>query len=117
MTKNVVLATGSYDVPNKLAVRGETLPFVLHSLQDLEKEIASGLIDKDSGPIMIIGAGLSAADAISTAINEKIPVIHVLRRAVTDPSIVFNKLPKALYPEYHKIYRICLLYTSPSPRD
>lgn len=108
MTKNVVLATGSYDLPNKLTVHGETLPFVLHSLPELEKEIASGLINKDSDPIMIVGAGLSAADAISTAMNEKIPVIHVLRRAVNDPNIVFNKLPKALYPEYHKIYRMMI---------
>ena len=113
MAKNVVLATGSYDLPNKLAVRGEKLPFVLHSLQELEKEIASGLITKDSDPIMIVGAGLSAADAISTAMNEKIPIVHVFRRAISDPSIVFNKLPKALYPEYHKIYRMMMSRRSP----
>lgn len=42
LTKRVVLATGSHDVPNRLNVYGENLPFVLHSLTELEDAISSG---------------------------------------------------------------------------
>ena len=33
LAKNIVLATGSTDVPNKLGIPGEDAPFVLHSLK------------------------------------------------------------------------------------
>jgi hypothetical protein len=40
------------------------LPFVLHNLQELEKMVDEGWLTKNSDPVMIVGAGLSAADAI-----------------------------------------------------
>ena len=40
LAKNIVLATGSTDVPNSLGVPGEDEPFVLHSLKDLEAAIS-----------------------------------------------------------------------------
>ena len=79
LTKNVVLATGKCqqkdiflsfffsgqtDLPNRLGVAGENLPFVLHNLRELEKIVEIGNLTKNSDPVMIVGAGLSAADAI-----------------------------------------------------
>ena len=56
--------SGQTDLPNKLGVPGEDLPFVLHNLQELEKMVETGRLTTNSDPVMIIGAGLSAADAI-----------------------------------------------------
>jgi len=106
LTKNVVLATGQTDLPNKLGVTGEDLPFVLHSLQELEKMVEDGLLTKNSDPVMIVGAGLSAADAIISTQNHGFPIMHVFRKSVTDPGLIFNKLPVALYPEYHAVHRM-----------
>lgn len=105
LTKNVVLATG-HDKPNRLNVEGEGLAFVLHSLRELERAVESGSITTNSDPVMIIGAGLSAADAILNAQGHGIPVVHVFRRAVDDPQLIFNKLPVALYPEYHRVHQM-----------
>jgi len=66
LTQNVVLATG-LNKPNKLQVPGEDLNFVFHKLSDLEAAVGNGGITPNSDPIMIIGAGLTAADAIISA--------------------------------------------------
>jgi len=105
-TKNVVLATGASDESNILGVSGENLPFVLHSLNHLENLIASGGLNQDSDPIVIVGAGLSAADAIIAARFHSIPVVHVFRRSVDDPNLIFRQLPENMYPEYHKVYQM-----------
>jgi len=106
LTKNVVLATGQTDLPNQLGVAGENLPFVLHNLQELEKMVETGSLTKNSDPVMIVGAGLSAADAIISTQNHGFPIVHVFRKSVSDHGLIFNKLPMALYPEYHMVHRM-----------
>lgn len=32
--------------------------------------------------------------------------MHVFRKSVSDPGLIFNKLPVALYPEYHEVHRM-----------
>lgn len=63
-------------------------------------------------PILVVGAGLSAADAIMAARFRGIPVLHAFR----DSSNVWNTekqtydrlkwLPISIYPEYHKVYEM-----------
>ncbi|ODM98978.1 Oxidative stress-induced growth inhibitor 2 [Orchesella cincta] len=106
LTKHLVLATGSSDSPNILNVPGEHLDFVLHSLKHLEQLITSGQLNQDSDPVLIVGAGLSAADAIIAARFHSIPVIHVFRRTVDDKNLIFKQLPENMYPEYHKVYQM-----------
>lgn len=91
ITKNVVLATGAADMPNKLSVPGEDLPFVLHQLSQLNKLIKTGQLAPQSHPVLVVGAGLSAADAIIAAQNHHIEIAHVFRRTVRDPSLIFNR--------------------------
>jgi len=105
LTKNVVLATG-LDKANRLGVEGEDLSFVIHSLRELEEAVEAGGLTPNSDPILVIGAGLSAADAIISAQGHDIPVVHLFRRAVDDPQLIFNKLPVNLYPEYHNVHRM-----------
>ncbi|XP_039378254.1 oxidative stress-induced growth inhibitor 2 isoform X3 [Mauremys reevesii] len=104
--ENVALATGTFDSPGRLQVEGEEFPFVFHSMSDFGAAISKGKLRGKVDPVLIVGAGLSAADAVLCAYNNNIPVIHVFRRRVTDPSLIFKQLPKKLYPEYHKVYHM-----------
>lgn len=106
ISPNVVLATGNSDQPNKLNVEGEDLQFVIYSLSDLEELIKKQILSPKSGSLLIVGAGLSAADAVIAAKFHGIPIIHVFRRSVCDPELIFNKLPQNIYPEYHKVHKM-----------
>lgn len=105
LAHNVVLATGTHDIPARLGVEGESLPFVCHSFWELEAAISRGELDQSSDPVLVVGAGLTAADAVLAAHHLNTPVYHAFRRSVTDPGLIFNQLPKLLYPEYHKVSR------------
>ena len=139
---NLVLASGCSEKDNRLNVKGDQLPFVLHSVEQLErilnncetgvvcdewKQLESNANDSDiqsdqpltqqpaspivkpiltNRPVLIVGAGLSAADAILTTLAAGIPVIHVFRKHPDDPSLVFSQLPESLYPEYHQVHAL-----------
>lgn len=117
--RNVVLATGTFDSPARLGIPGERLPFVHHELSALEAATRAGAVTPASDPVLIVGAGLSAADAVLYARHYNIPVIHAFRRPVGDPGLVFNQLPKVLYPEYHKVHQMMREQSilSPSPYE
>ena len=106
ITANVVMATGGFDLPNTLSVPGENLPFVVKSLQAMEQLISSRRLTSDSDPVLIVGAGLSAADAIIAAHFHGIPILHAFRRQPDDASLIFRQLPPNMYPEYHKVYQM-----------
>ncbi|XP_026666840.1 oxidative stress-induced growth inhibitor 1-like isoform X2 [Ceratina calcarata] len=126
--KRVVLATGTTDLTNRLGVPGEDShpDWVTHDLNELESKL-DRLLDRQHGsnvegrqsvdPVLVIGAGLSAADAIIAARFRGIPVLHAFR----DPSGELGKpgaekkrafyerlqgLPSSMYPEYHKVYEM-----------
>lgn len=104
--ENVVLATGASDCPVRLSVEGEDLPFVFHSISDLGLAVSQRKLDMNSDPVLIVGAGLSAADAVLCACNSNIRVLHVFRKGVDDADLIFKQLPKTLYPEYHKVFNM-----------
>lgn len=104
--ENVVLATGTFDSPLRLGIQGEDLPFVSHQISALEEAVKAKIVHQDSDPVLIIGAGLTAADAILLAHHYNIPVIHAFRRRVNDQALIFNQLPQVMYPEYHKVYQM-----------
>ncbi|XP_054472584.1 LOW QUALITY PROTEIN: oxidative stress induced growth inhibitor 1 [Anoplopoma fimbria] len=106
LAHNVVLATGTHDIPARLGVEGESLPYVCHSFWELEAAISRGELDQSSDPVLVVGAGLTAADAVLAAHHLNTPVYHAFRRSVNDPGIIFNQLPKLLYPEYHKVHQM-----------
>ncbi|XP_072007671.1 oxidative stress-induced growth inhibitor 2 [Engystomops pustulosus] len=104
--ENVVLATGTFDAPARLEVHGENLPYVSHSIAEFEEAVGKGSLSGVVDPVLIVGAGLTAADAVLCALNNNIPVIHAFRRRCNDPNLIFKQLPKKLYPEYHKVYHM-----------
>lgn len=120
LAHNVVLATGTHDIPARLGVEGESLPFVCHSFWELEAAISRGELDQSSDPVLVVGAGLTAADAVLAAHHLNTPVYHAFRRSVTDPGLIFNQLPKLLYPEYHKVHQMMTqqqYQPNPAPND
>ncbi|KAJ8358857.1 hypothetical protein SKAU_G00153820 [Synaphobranchus kaupii] len=88
------------------AERLEDLPFVCHSFWELEAAISAGRLGQSSEPLLVVGAGLTAADAVLAARHLNAPVRHAFRRSVADPALIFNQLPKVLYPEYHKVHQM-----------
>lgn len=95
--KKLVLACG-LGQPNRLGVNGENLPFVIHSVTELQGRLPH--ISAVGKSIVIVGAGISAADAILAALERNIHVIHVFRQKSTSETLLLNKLPKT-YQEYH----------------
>ncbi|EZA51039.1 Oxidative stress-induced growth inhibitor [Ooceraea biroi] len=123
--KRVVLATGTTDLVNHLGVPGEKthLDWVTHDLVDLETHLErlAGKRSKDSvdeqKPVLIVGAGLSAADAIMAARFRGISVLHAFRNSSSEwgketaERIITSYdrlqwLPNSIYPEYHKVYEM-----------
>ncbi|XP_037085440.1 oxidative stress-induced growth inhibitor 1-like [Pollicipes pollicipes] len=102
-SRRVALACGTSDVPSRLGCLGEALPFVCHTLSSMEALLASGRV---AGPLLVVGAGLSAADVILAARARRLPVIHAFRRRATDRALIFYSLPRALYPEYHEVHQM-----------
>ena len=91
LARNVVLATGQADTPNVLGVAGEQLPCVLHALAQLTSLVKTRRLGPRSAPVVVVGAGLSAADAIIAAQSHSIPVVHVFRKQARDPGLIFSR--------------------------
>ncbi|XP_022100915.1 oxidative stress-induced growth inhibitor 2-like [Acanthaster planci] len=104
LTPNVILATGMVGIPNRLNVPGEDLPYVLYSVKDLEVAIQQEDVHSNSDPVLIIGSGLNAADAVLAAQSAGVPVVHAFRRSAFDKVLIFSKLPESVYPEYHRVH-------------
>ncbi|XP_012556189.1 oxidative stress-induced growth inhibitor 2 [Hydra vulgaris] len=90
---NVALAVGASNIPRKLYITGEHYDFVCHALPDIETMINQKL------PVLVVGCGLVALDAVLKLIANRIPVYHVFRRSVKDPELILNQLPSA-YADY-----------------
>ncbi|XP_046737818.1 oxidative stress-induced growth inhibitor 1-like [Diprion similis] len=132
--KRVVLATGASDHSNRLGLPGEdsNSNWLTHDLNDLETKLdytaAQQCRDRLADPVLIVGAGLSAADAVTAARFRGIPVLHAFRHNNNNTEYWSNNndkrgkgvgengisvgsdrlrwLPPSMYPEYHKVYEM-----------
>ncbi|KAL0274747.1 UNVERIFIED_CONTAM: hypothetical protein PYX00_002799 [Menopon gallinae] len=64
-------------------------------------ELSEGEQDLKRLPVLVVGAGLSAADAILTARRRNFPVVHAFRRTPAPA-----QLPPVMYPEYNEVYQL-----------
>lgn len=110
VSQKVVIATGCTSKPNRLNVPGELMKSsrIVHdsgSVEGLVMRIREEADRDQTGvdPILIVGAGLSAADAVLTARFHSVPVLHVFRSR-TIP--IDRQLPEIMYPEYHKVHQM-----------
>lgn len=118
--KRAVLATGTTDLSNRLGIPGEESwpQWITQDLNYLESRL-DRLVDQQHGeelaermePVLVIGAGLSAADAIMAARFRGIPVLHAFRDTSSEKQHHtkydrLQELPNSMYPEYHKVYEM-----------
>ena len=104
LAENVVLASG-LSKPKKLSIEGECLPFVHHHVRKIVQ------LTKPEGkshkkirkPVLVVGDGLSAADAVLELVANEIPVVHILRHDLNDEELVLNKMPTQVYHDYAKV--------------
>jgi len=101
LAHNVVLATGN-NVPKVLGIPGEKQDFVYNHMVDCEELCQEDQVDIQD-PCLVVGAGLSAADAVLRLMSLGIPVLHSIRRGVSDYNIIYNNLTPEVYPEYCSI--------------
>uniref|UniRef100_A0A182MY86 FAD/NAD(P)-binding domain-containing protein n=1 Tax=Anopheles dirus TaxID=7168 RepID=A0A182MY86_9DIPT len=105
--QNLVLANGASDLANRLGVKGEGLqmPWVKYELPHLERALEKH--DEHARtqlkPVLIVGAGLSAADAVTICRSSGIPVVHVYRNRTAG---LDKMLPGNVYPEYHEVHKM-----------
>ncbi|XP_040170196.1 oxidative stress-induced growth inhibitor 2-like [Anopheles arabiensis] len=105
--QNLVLANGASDLANRLGVKGEGLemPWVKYELPHLERALEQ--YDEPGRsqlkPVLIVGAGLSAADAVTICRSSGIPVVHVYRNRTAG---LDKMLPGNVYPEYHEVHKM-----------
>eukprot|EP01059_Diplonema_ambulator_P017494 TRINITY_DN294_c0_g2_i1.p1 TRINITY_DN294_c0_g2~~TRINITY_DN294_c0_g2_i1.p1 ORF type:complete len:459 (+),score=57.37 TRINITY_DN294_c0_g2_i1:630-2006(+) len=90
---NLVLANGMYDVPKRLGVVGEDLDFVTHRV------VGSG----DVGTLLVVGAGLSAADCICEYLNRGGKVLHVFKGSALESPLAKFQDSSVAYQEYTRL--------------
>ncbi|KAL7305417.1 hypothetical protein TKK_0002160 [Trichogramma kaykai] len=129
-SKRVVLATGTTDSYNRLGCSGEdSYNWVAHDFKAFRRKLerasrGGGSCCQQSQqqstpePVLVVGSGLSAADAIMAARSRGVPVVHVFRTSSPSSSSTSSKsksarsldkvqwLPASAYPEYHKVYEM-----------
>lgn len=101
--KYLVLACGTYDSPNRLEVfkDGDDPDWLVHDLRGLENKLDQKLRESpEMDPVLVVGAGLSAADAVMAVRSRNVPVVHVFRGRSAEFT---RQLPENMYPEYHKV--------------
>lgn len=79
--KNVVIATGFYDIPNRLKIEGEDLPKVRHYYDNPHRYIDQKLI--------IVGAGNSACDAALECWRKGADVTMIIRKSEIKPTVKY----------------------------
>ncbi|KAL3287546.1 hypothetical protein HHI36_002014 [Cryptolaemus montrouzieri] len=105
--KYLVLANGCSDVPNKLNLSTGIEPdWLLYDLRTLvwclDEKISEDPLHR-MDPVLVVGAGLSAADAVIEVRGRNIPVLHAFRNKSGDLN---RLLPEKMYPEYHKVHQM-----------
>ncbi|KAE9553525.1 hypothetical protein FO519_003274 [Halicephalobus sp. NKZ332] len=104
--KKVVLACGQSH-QRHLEVEGEYLePNVVYDVTHLKRvlHMEEGL---QRGKILIVGDGISAADAINFCLKNQLPVLHVMKRSELQlKQTMLSKLSPSIYPEYAKAYKL-----------
>lgn len=81
LTKNIVVATGFYEHPNKLDIVGSNLPKVSHYYTDAHQYLQQ--------KVAIIGAGNSACQVALELYHKGIEVTMIVRKPTIKPSIKY----------------------------
>lgn len=97
--KNLVLATGVNDSPKKLGVPGEDHGYVRHSFSDISP---GKRVDE---PVLVVGAGLAAADAVLHTLSQGHRVVHVFHQDTSDQRLLYHTMDPSTYTEYVTLFQ------------
>ena len=108
--RNVVLATGVNDDPKKLNVPGEDLNYVQHTFS------RSTQFDVNSDhPVLVVGAGLVAADTVLHALSSGLTVVHAFHQDPLDQRLIYHTMDPKVYSEYVTLFhKMCGKSTDPN---
>ncbi|KAJ8710405.1 hypothetical protein PYW07_009771 [Mythimna separata] len=100
--RRVVVASGGGDRPNTLA--HEVARHALHSLAPLERavQVLSSHASPTPPSVLIVGSGVSAADAVWLSVRAGLHARHLHRT----PADALARLEPQAYPDYCQVYKM-----------
>lgn len=103
-SKKLVLACGVYGKPRYLDVPGEQeFGFLTHDFSEFSRRVRTC---DGSGTVLIVGAGLSAADGVLLALKRGVKVVHVFHKDPYSRQLIFDRMPEKVYPDYKHVHRL-----------
>nr|XP_032523977.1 oxidative stress-induced growth inhibitor 1-like [Danaus plexippus plexippus] len=103
LCRRVVLACGGGDRPNTLPLtHTHTHNVFTHSLADVERSVHQ--MTNTDGAVLVVGSGVSAADAVRLVRAAGLRVVHLHRQ----PNDSLARLPPQTYPDYCQVYKMML---------
>uniref|UniRef100_A0A7E4V9X4 Pyr_redox_2 domain-containing protein n=1 Tax=Panagrellus redivivus TaxID=6233 RepID=A0A7E4V9X4_PANRE len=108
--RQVILACGQ-SIQRHLEVPGESLNTnIVYDVASMKKYLHSEqTFMNNTGRVVVVGDGISAADAITHCLNNNLPVVHVMRRSDAQlRSTMLSKLTPSVYPEYARAYKLMI---------
>ncbi|KAK6022305.1 hypothetical protein OSTOST_12004 [Ostertagia ostertagi] len=108
LSKNIIPHTKVTSV--KLPTHNPTLPIV-YGISNMRSRLEDSSIEASASDarVVVIGDGISSADAVRLCLEHEIPVLHVMRRTERQlRNTVLSRLSPLHYGEYHSIYRLMI---------
>ena len=105
-SRKIVLACGLTQ-PKRLEIPGEDLPFITHSLSDFKKRLKCSKKRGRPGSALVVGAGMTGADAVLYCLNNDIHVNHSFYQDLSKANnLLLSKLPSGYYLEYQRVWKL-----------
>ncbi|XP_011407028.1 PREDICTED: oxidative stress-induced growth inhibitor 2-like [Amphimedon queenslandica] len=90
-----------------LGIPGEELLFVTHSLSDFKKRLKCSKRRGRPGSALVVGAGMTSADAVLYCLDNDIHVNHSFYQDLSKANnLLLSKLPSGYYLEYQRVWKL-----------
>ncbi|KAE9414599.1 hypothetical protein Angca_007694, partial [Angiostrongylus cantonensis] len=107
---HVILACGLMKKrPLELPTQNYSLP-VVYDVLSMRSQLAQHDCNSDTSVrVVVVGDGITSADAVRVCLEHEVPVLHLMRRTERQiQNSVLSRLSPLHYLEYHSIYRLMI---------